>query len=63
MNTYHAVSIIIGLRRCATRYMGEVQAEAKPENTVKSIGTTDYYMDYFDTQEEAEEFVEENSIG
>lgn len=53
----------IGPVRCTTRYVGEVQAEKKPESTVKSTGSTDYYMNYFDTQEEAERFVAENAIG
>lgn len=63
MNTYHAVAMTIGPRRCSTRYMGEIQAETKPESTVKSTGTTDYYMDYFDTKEDAERFVADNAIG
>lgn len=63
MNTYHAVAMTIGLIRCSTRYMGKIQAETKPESTVKLIGTTDYYMDYFDTKEDAERFVADNAIG
>lgn len=63
MKTFHAVAITIGPVRSTTRYVGEVQAEKKPESTVKSTGSTDYYMDYFDTQEEAERFVAENAIG
>lgn len=62
MKTYHAVAMTIG-RSTTTRYMGEVQAETKPESTVKSTARADYYMDYFDTKEEAERFVAENAIG
>lgn len=61
MKTFHAVAMIVGPVRCTTRYVGEVQAEKKPESTVKSTRSTDYYMDYFDTQEEAEEFISENA--
>lgn len=60
MNTYHAVTTTVGEHGCFIKYAGEVQAEAKPENSVKSPARADYYMDYFDTKEEAEEFIAEN---
>lgn len=60
MNTYHAVTTTVGEHGCFIKYAGEVQAETKPENSVKSTARADYYMDYFDTEEEAEEFIAEN---
>ncbi len=62
MNTYHAVSMTVGERGTFIKYAGEVQAETKPENSMTSTARADYYMDYFDTKEEAEEFIAENEV-
>lgn len=36
-----------------------IQAVCKPENSFKSLNKKDVYNDWFDSQEEAQEFVEE----
>lgn len=36
------------------------QAEAKPQNSVKSTNRADYYCDWFDTLEQANAFISKN---
>lgn len=62
-NTYHKVVTRISMRSNSIFYCGEVYAEEKPKNTCEEKPLMDIYTDYFDTQEEAEEFVRTQSKG
>lgn len=58
MAKFYSVSTVIyddGRSSCC---MGQsVEAEKRPENKLTSTGRADYYIDWFDTLEEAQEFI------
>lgn len=58
MNTYYIVtSTFFDDGHSAIKQAGCVQAEKKPESAFKSSSRADYYVDYFDSAEEAINFV------
>lgn len=62
--TYYVVSTVISGTRSTIRstvnMAGTVKATEKPETKFRSTKLADYYLDYFDTLEEAEKFRNEN---
>lgn len=61
MNTYYKVVTNIFGRRRTIIYEGAVKADERPKNTCEETWLVDIYEDYFDTEEEALQFVEDNS--
>ena len=54
---FYAVSTIIKDCDIISNLIGYQYAEEKPANSFKSKNRTDYYIDWFESKEEAEEFV------
>lgn len=60
MNTYYKVVTNIFGRRSTIIYEGAVKADERPKNTCEETWLVDIYEDYFDTEEEALQFVEDS---
>ena len=60
MNTYYKVVTHIFGRRSTIIYEGAVKAEERPRNTCEETWLVDIYEDYFDSEEEAKRFMEDN---
>lgn len=60
MNTYYKVVTHIFGRRSTIIYEGAVKADERPKNTCEETWLVDIYEDFFDTEEEALQFVEDN---
>lgn len=60
MNTYYKVVTHIFGRRSTIIYEGAVKADERPRNTCEETWLVDIYEDFFDTEEEALQFVEDN---
>lgn len=61
MATFYCTSMVIkdnGSTSC--NVVCSVEADVKPENKHTSTRHADYYTDWFDTLEEAQEFVNDN---
>lgn len=58
--TYYVVSSVITETRASVHLAGTVKAAEKPETKFRSTNRADYYLDYFDTLEEAEKFCNDN---
>ena len=58
--TFFVVSTVITGSKASVRLAGTVSATEKPETKFRSTSRADYYLDYFDSLEEAEKFCEEN---
>lgn len=59
MKTYYAVTTsFYNDGRVICNITDSVQAERKPEDTVKSLMTKDVYVDWFSSFKKAEEFVQ-----
>ena len=54
---FYAVSTIIKDCDIICNLIGSIYAEEKPANSFKSKNRADYYIDWFDSKEEAEKFV------
>lgn len=59
MNTYYCVCMAILDNGGSDCHIYTVEAETKPKSEFKSTRRRDVYKDYFDTREEAEEFINE----
>lgn len=59
---FYAVLTTITDTKSTATLMGMVRAEDKPEGEFKSTNRADYYIDYFNTKEEAQRFIEVNDI-
>lgn len=61
MNTYYCVATtVFNSGKTIMDLVASKTAENKPENTFKSTDRAEYYCDWFDTKEEAENFITEN---
>ena len=60
MNTYYKVVTHIFGRRSTIIYEGAVKADVRPKNTCEETWLVDICDDFFDTEEEARQFVEDN---
>lgn len=60
MKTYYKVVTHIFGRRATIIYEGAVKADERPKNTCEETWLVDIYEDFFDTEEEARQFVEDN---
>ena len=60
MNTYYKVVTRIFERRSTIIYEGAVKADERPKTTCEETWLVDIYEDFFDTEEEALQFVEDN---
>lgn len=60
MNTYYKVVTHIFGRTRTIIYEGAVKTEERPRNTCEETWLVDIYEDYFNTEEEALQFVEDN---
>lgn len=58
--TFYCVTSTIYDSGRATICINHVEADEKPQNSYKSTNRADYYNDYFDTLEDAENFKKEN---
>lgn len=62
-NTYRAVATtIFDDGRSVVRYAGTTSDYFKPENKCSSTSRADRYIDWFDSEEEANEFIKENTL-
>lgn len=63
MRTFYCVATTIKDNgQCSCNIVDTVEAETKPENKCKSTSHADYYTDWFETLEDAQNFVETNSF-
>ena len=60
MKTYYKVVTNIFGNRSSIIYEGRVKADVRPRNTCEETWLVDIYEDYFDTEEEAKQFMEDN---
>lgn len=61
MKTYYCVTTTIhDDGRVSVIHSRAQQAEVRPTNKCTSTGHTDYYIDWFDSAEEASEYVRNN---
>ena len=60
MEKYYKVTSKVTSRRAYLFYDGEIEAEKKPEPTFKSLEYYDIYVDYFDTEKDAMDFIHDN---
>lgn len=61
MNTYYCVATtVFNSGKTIMNLVASQTAESRPENTFKSTNRADYYCDWFDTKEDAENFIAEN---
>lgn len=58
--TFYCVKSTIYDSGRVTICISHVEADEKPQNSYKSTNRADYYNDYFDTLEDAENFKKEN---
>lgn len=60
MKIYYCVTTVIyDNGRITANFTGIVESNKKPENTYNCTKTRDIYNDWFETLEEANEFIEE----
>lgn len=57
MKRFYAVSTIVTDKETTCKVIGWQDAEDKPACSFKSNSRADYYIDWFESKEEAEEFV------
>ena len=57
MKRFYAVSTVVTDKETSCKVIGWQDAYEKPANSFKSKNRADYYIDWFDSKEEAEEFV------
>lgn len=60
--TFYAVATTIYDGRAIVRRSGTAYDYVRPENTVHYTPRADRYLDWFDSEEEADEFVKANTI-
>lgn len=61
MATFYCVTTTVYDGGRATMHIIPQQAEAKPQNSMRSTNRADYYCDWFDTLEQANSFMSDNS--
>lgn len=57
MKRFYAVSTIVSDKEPISKVIGWQDAEDKPACSFKHNSRADYYIDWFESKEEAEEFV------
>ena len=59
MKTYYCVATTIRDNAPVTSHIIDIkEAEEKPKSTMKSTPRADYYCDWFESREDAEEFIQ-----
>ena len=61
MATFYKVITKVTRRKAFVSYGGEVESQTQPSNTFKSLPMYDIYEDYFDTKEDADNFISQNT--
>lgn len=60
--TYYCVATTIPDRgKSVISLVNTMLSKEKPSNSFKSTSRADYYLDWFDTEEEAKDFIDKNS--
>lgn len=57
MKRFYAVSTVVTDKETTCKVIGYQDAEDKPDCSFKHNSRADYYIDWFESKEEAEEFV------
>lgn len=58
--TYHKVKTIIAPSKSTMFYDGTIESETKPKDIFTHTPRIDIYVDYFESEDEAREFVDGN---
>ena len=61
MATFYCVTTTVYDNGRTSMHIIPQQAETKPQNSMRSTNRADYYCDWFDTLEQANSFMRDNS--